>query len=150
MFVFALKKANICRTLGPKNEHCPSHLTCRPNITNSTLSHNTLHATLRGELASVGVYRSVTGNIISYTQRYGSHPTQRRVLASRNWSQKKAPLSQGLVGGLVGWLAAESFCHNLTVAVVTALTFCNRHCIVPSSPPVRLDFDFTKADHTGL
>ena len=99
MFVFALKKANICRTLGPKNEHCPSHLTCRPNITNSALSHNTLHATLRGELASVGVYRSVTGNIISYTQRYGSHPTQRRVLASRNWSQKKAPLSQGLVGG---------------------------------------------------
>lgn len=101
MFVFALKKANICRTLGPKNEHCPSHLTCRPNITNSALGHNTLHATLRGELASVGVYRSVTGNIISYTQRYGSHPTQRRVLASRNWSQKKAPLSRGLVGGLV-------------------------------------------------
>ena len=123
MFVFALKKANICRTLGPKNEHCPSHLTCRPNITNSALGHNTLHATLRGELASVGVYRSVTGNIISYTQRYGSHPTQRRVLASRNWSQKKSPAFAGL-----GWWEGEllsSLCEYL-------------HCLVDNVRQLRL------------
>lgn len=83
MFVFAKKKANICRTLGPKNEHYPFHLTCRPNIANSavghnklhtTVGHNKLHTTLRWELISGGM-----GNVITcYNKAAHTHDATQR------------------------------------------------------------------------
>ena len=106
MFVFALKKANICRTLGPKNEHCPSHLTCRPNITNSALGHNTSHTTLRWELISGGMGNVITRyNNAAHTHDATQHEPKRNANTGtgfRNRLQKlkakKSPAFAGLGG----------------------------------------------------
>jgi len=124
MFVFAKKKANICRTLGPKNEHYPFHLTCRPNIANSavghnklhtTVGHNKLHTTLRWELISGGMGNVITCyNKAAHTHDATRADTQRE---QRNWFQEQASKIEGkkkprfceawLVGRRFTWLVPQ-------------------------------------------